>query len=101
MESRFHQCLNTQVRKFINLILLKEKVLHANNPNQQVSYYYMIGDNPSVDIKGGNENGFKTILVRTGVFNEENKDNCDKHPATYCVNDINDAINLIIRLENL
>ena len=28
----------------------------------------MIGDNPKADIKGGNDNDCKSILVRTGVW---------------------------------
>jgi len=60
----------------------------------------MIGDNPNVDIKGGNENGFTTILVKTGVFHSD-EPNCPKNPANYCVSDINEAIKLIIELEKL
>ena len=29
---------------------------------------YMIGDNPSSDIKGGKDAGWNTILVKTGVY---------------------------------
>jgi ribonucleotide monophosphatase NagD (HAD superfamily) len=28
----------------------------------------MIGDNPHADIKGGNDNGCESILVKTGVW---------------------------------
>jgi ribonucleotide monophosphatase NagD (HAD superfamily) len=31
---------------------------------------YMVGDSPHSDIKGGNENGFETILVKTGLYTE-------------------------------
>jgi ribonucleotide monophosphatase NagD (HAD superfamily) len=46
---------------------------------------YMIGDNPKSDIRGGNAAGWKTILLRTGVFKGDN-DALD--PATYVVDDI-------------
>lgn len=97
MESLFHLCLNTQVKIFF---LSKERILKDNNPQYDVSNFYMIGDNPAVDIKGGNDNGFKTILVRTGVF-ESREANCTNYPATYCVNDFRDAINLILKNERL
>lgn len=32
----------------------------------------MIGDNPKSDIRGGNNNGCVSILVRSGVFKGEN-----------------------------
>ena len=34
----------------------------------EISNFYMIGDNPHADIKGGNDNDCDSILVRTGVF---------------------------------
>ena len=63
----------------------------------------MIGDNPDVDIKGGNSNGYITILVKTGVFkgNGEKTDNSSKHPANYCVENISEAVKLILDLESL
>jgi ribonucleotide monophosphatase NagD (HAD superfamily) len=57
----------------------------------------MIGDNPPVDIKGANDSGFVSVLVRTGVFNEGENDL--ENPAKYVVNDVNDAVDLILRLE--
>lgn len=30
----------------------------------------MVGDNPRSDIKGGNDYGWNTILVRTGVYRD-------------------------------
>lgn len=32
---------------------------------------YMVGDNPASDIAGGNNYGWQTILVRTGVFQDD------------------------------
>ena len=49
----------------------------------------MIGDNPTTDIAGGNQNGCITILVKTGVFREdaETSENGNdlKNPAAYVV----------------
>ncbi len=60
---------------------------------------YMIGDNPPVDIKGANNSGLISILVRTGVF--EGSDNDLENPAKYVVNDVKEAAELIINLENI
>ncbi len=35
-----------------------------NNPLVDFNKFYMIGDNPAVDIKGANVSGFESILVR-------------------------------------
>lgn len=59
----------------------------------------MIGDNPSVDIKGANESGFVSVLVKTGVF--QGKENDLENPAKYVVHSVTEAVDLILRLENL
>ncbi|KAM3140632.1 hypothetical protein pb186bvf_007230 [Paramecium bursaria] len=43
-----------------------ENLIHQQNPN--VGNIYMIGDNPKSDIRGANNIGWISILVRTGVF---------------------------------
>ena len=72
---------------------------HAENNNIEITNFYMIGDNPRSDIKGGNDNGFTTFLVRTGVFQGEKNDKTN--PANYVVKDFNEAIKKIFELENL
>jgi ribonucleotide monophosphatase NagD (HAD superfamily) len=59
----------------------------------------MIGDNPAVDVKGANNSDLVSILVRTGVF--EGGENDLENPAKYVVNDVGQAVNLIIGLEGL
>ncbi|KAH7144250.1 HAD-like domain-containing protein [Dactylonectria estremocensis] len=44
---------------------------------------YMIGDNPASDIIGGNEYGWNTCLVRSGVF--QGGDNDENNPANFGV----------------
>ena len=65
----------------------------------------MIGDNPASDIAGANSKGWVSILVRSGCFNPQAKDNVNgndpKNPATHVVDTFKDAIELIYRLENL
>lgn len=59
----------------------------------------MIGDNPTVDIQGANDSGFISILVRTGVFS--GKENHDKYPAKYVVDNVGQAVKLIEELEKI
>ena len=67
-----------------------------------VSNYYMIGDNPKSDIRGGNVAGWTTILVKTGVFKQtEEHPNDHEDPATYVVEDFVEAIKLIFKLEGI
>lgn len=66
----------------------------------------MIGDNPKSDIAGGRQSGMRTILVKTGVFDAENsktsKDGNDiENPADYVVEDFDEAVSLIYKLEKL
>merc|ERR1739841_420610 len=44
---------------------------------------YMIGDNPASDIIGGNNYGWNTCLVRTGVF--QGGENDEMNPANFGV----------------
>ena len=59
----------------------------------------MIGDNPNVDILGGRNNGFITILVKTGVFKEG--DNDLKNPADFVAEDFDEAIRIIEKNEGI
>lgn len=61
--------------------------------------FYMIGDNPEVDIKGANNSGIKSVLLRTGVWHKHH--NCPENPASYIVNGVKDAVDLILDLEKV
>jgi HAD superfamily hydrolase (TIGR01456 family) len=74
-----------------------KKQIEENNKNIDITNFYMIGDNPPVDIKGANDSGFVSILVRTGVFNGDPNDMIN--PAKYVVDDVGKAIDLILSLE--
>uniref|UniRef100_A0A803LCW2 Uncharacterized protein n=1 Tax=Chenopodium quinoa TaxID=63459 RepID=A0A803LCW2_CHEQI len=62
---------------------------------------YMIGDNPSVDIKGAQQAGrpWFSILTRTGVF--RGKENDPECPADMVVDTVEDAVNYILDKENV
>lgn len=56
---------------------------------------YMVGDNPAADIAGANAYGWKSILVRTGVF--QGGDNDKNFPARHVVDDVWAAVQLALR----
>lgn len=59
---------------------------------------YMIGDNPQSDIVGGNMYGWKTCLVRTGVYQGEGNDK--ENPANFGVfNNVLDAVTAAVKKE--
>lgn len=60
---------------------------------------YMIGDNPSVDIKGAKLAGHPwfSILTRTGVFRGRANDN--EFPADMVVDTVEEAVNFILEKE--
>ena len=58
----------------------------------------MIGDNPKSDIEGANKrDNWISILVKTGVYKPGESTNNAKH----VVEDMKEAYNLILKLENL
>ena len=85
----------------------KEKVSKkASDLGHDISNFWMIGDNPKADIKGGNDNDCKTILVRTGVWrgvdnNGELELNDKENPADFVADDMSEAYKIILREENL
>lgn len=60
--------------------------------------YFGVGDNPKSDIRGANHAGsdWKSILVRTGVFNDRSIANDAEDPAVYVCEDIAAAVDVII-----
>lgn len=60
----------------INLPSLNETP--QNTPFKSI---YMVGDNPASDIQGANENGWKSLLLRTGVYRDEDWDTIVAKPT--------------------
>ncbi|CAI9091027.1 OLC1v1025944C1 [Oldenlandia corymbosa var. corymbosa] len=60
---------------------------------------YMIGDNPSVDIKGAQQAGHPwfSILTRTGVFRQ--RENHAEYPADLVVDTVEEAVQFILERE--
>jgi len=76
-----------------------ESLLVAKAQRVEISKFYMIGDNPEGDIEGANRKGWTSILVRTGLFTGPGNDT--NHPASHVVEDMEEAVRLICRLESL
>ena len=55
----------------------------------------MIGDNPAGDIKGANDSGWSSILVRTGIFKGLTNDS--SNPATKVCENVEESIKWIIK----
>ncbi|KAK9064128.1 hypothetical protein SSX86_018000 [Deinandra increscens subsp. villosa] len=62
---------------------------------------YMIGDNPSVDIKGARKAGHPwfSILTRTGVF--RGKENHTDYPAHQVVDTVEEAVEFMLQREGI
>lgn len=95
---------NPSVFKNAETVLMN--VLQSCHNNHQVDgrkqfskTLYMIGDNPSVDIKGARQAGIPwfSILTRTGVF--KGKDNHDDFPADLVVDTVEEAVDYILSKE--
>lgn len=63
--------------------------------HEDVERIYMVGDNPTTDIRGANEAGgrWKSVLTLTGMHN--GPDNHDDHPAYEVVDDVAQALAFI------
>ncbi|KAK9280684.1 hypothetical protein L1049_014382 [Liquidambar formosana] len=73
---------------------------HSDASSHQFKTLYMIGDNPSVDIKGAQQAGHPwfSILTRTGVF--KGKENHAEFPADLVVDTVEDAVDYVLRKES-
>lgn len=68
-----HVLIDWREKLLKNLVDLLEQVLpplHSEPKNNPFSKIYMVGDNPASDIKGANDYGWESLLLRTGVYNE-------------------------------
>lgn len=54
-----------------DLTIEKDIVFGQPPKSSPFTKVYMVGDNPASDIAGGNNYGWETILVRTGVFRDD------------------------------
>ncbi|EDK43582.1 conserved hypothetical protein [Lodderomyces elongisporus NRRL YB-4239] len=57
---------------------------------------YMVGDNPESDIKGANDHGWESILLRTGVYKDEDWDYIVAKPTVGVFDNVEDAVKLVL-----
>ncbi len=81
--------------------LLQERLARTGHvPHQHgKASVWMIGDNPASDIAGANAFGWKSALVRTGVYRDV--EGPPAHAPTILVDDVEVAVQEAIRLESL
>lgn len=79
--------------------LLNEDHKDIINNSHHFETLYMIGDNPSVDVKGARQAGHPwfSILTRTGVF--KGKENHTDYPADKVVDTVEEAVEYILHKE--
>ena len=70
----------------------------SDTANTATAMYFGVGDNPKSDIRGANAAGphWRSVLVRTGLFNDRNASNDSIDPAHYVCEDIVEAVQTII-----
>lgn len=54
---------------------------YADKNGIELTNFYMIGDTPDSDIQGSNNQGWISILVKTGIF--QGPENSKEYPAKY------------------
>lgn len=60
------------------------------SPTKPPERVYMVGDNPQSDIRGANDFGWESILVKTGVWDEDI--NHDAYPAGHIAENVLEAV---------
>ena len=63
--------------------------IYKNDDEFELGDIFMVGDNPLSDIIGGKNYGWKTCLVRTGVYTDDYE---LKVQPTYIVDTVKDAV---------
>lgn len=71
----------------------------AHRIDKDPTRVYMIGDSPFSDIRGANQFGWISILVRTGVF--QGGENAEDYPAKSVQNNVLDAVMWALANEKL
>jgi HAD superfamily hydrolase (TIGR01456 family) len=72
--------------------VIQEQAVELMGPSAQVESIFAIGDNPASDIRGANNHGWESILVKTGVW-QEGVDP-DNHGAKFVVHNVQEAVEL-------
>lgn len=66
--------------------------LHKKVDKLPFTAIYMVGDNPALDIAGANASGWKLMLLRTGVYRDEDWESTKSRPSEGVFDDVLDAV---------
>lgn len=95
-----HHVLIDWQNKLINEDFNSEQILPilgsepTNTPFKKI---YMVGDNPASDIKGANDHGWESVLLKTGVYRDEDAiDTEAAKPTAGIFNNVEDAVITIL-----
>ncbi|KAJ3217663.1 hypothetical protein HDU67_007486 [Dinochytrium kinnereticum] len=73
------------------LLQVAQKLYPHAAPDSLATNVYMVGDNPASDIEGANRYGWRSVLVRTGVYAG------GQHFATHLEDDVERGVEVILR----
>lgn len=77
---------------YADSVLRKWKKDYYGGSDAPFEKVYMVGDNPASDIMGANNYGWESLLVRTGVFRDEDLPNIVAHPK-HIFDNVGEAVN--------
>lgn len=73
----------------LNQIIPEVDLAPATSPFDKI---YMVGDNPASDIKGANDHGWESLLLRTGVYQDEDWDNIIAKPTAGVYDNVYESV---------
>ncbi|KAK9472058.1 HAD-like domain-containing protein [Dipodascopsis tothii] len=86
----------TETYDFADKVLREFRQTHGHTG--ELERVYMVGDNPASDIMGANSYGWKSMLVKTGVYREAEHRELVATPDFYC-EDVFNAVRQALKFE--
>ncbi|KAG2735591.1 hypothetical protein G9P44_001805 [Scheffersomyces stipitis] len=75
--------------------------LGSEPKNSPFKSIFMVGDNPASDIKGANDNGWESILVRTGVYDNEDLSTIIAQPTVGVFDDVYASVEAVLKSQKI
>ena len=93
-DKNHYNCAENRGNETVHLSSAQQVVPRLGECPKDLPYdsVYMVGDNPALDIKGANDYGWELILLRTGVFRDEDWHDMVARPTVGVFNDVYDSI---------
>lgn len=70
--------------------------LHQTPQSSPFSEIYMVGDNPESDICGANLNGWESMLLRTGVYKDDDWDTTVHRPSVGVFDNVLESVRYVL-----